>query len=183
VFICNVEIVNNPQDRIGWIGCFVWLQRFDQGAVGSGDALYYSVPHGLFKFLGTIADRKLDTLVIGDGVLLGERPDHMIEGRSQVVNDLASNNSDPQGRWRTQQFEGISPTFRLIFSNNGVNATVKETGDFRIEITDLLFDPLNLGPTAVKRMGHGNPPRQSQISRRAARRLGASNAKDAPEAP
>lgn len=94
--------MNNPQDRIGWIRCPVWLQRFDQGAVGSGDALYYSAPHGLFKSLGTIADRKLDTLVIRDGVLLGERPDHMIKGRSQVVNDLASNNSDPQGRWRTQ---------------------------------------------------------------------------------
>jgi hypothetical protein len=65
------------------------------------------------------------------------------------MNDFAGDNSDFQWDRRTQELKDISRSLELVLSNNGVNATVKENGNLRIEISDLLLGPRNFRPTSV----------------------------------
>jgi nitrate reductase beta subunit len=142
--------MDNLQNRIGRISRPVWLHSLDDGPVRSGDALYYSVFDGLFKFLRSTTDGKDDPLVRRYSVLAGQRPNGVIKTRPELMNNLSSNDRNSQRDWRPQDFEGVSATFRLTLSDDRISAAVQESGDLVIEITDLLFGPLNLGPAPVE---------------------------------
>ena len=152
VFVCNVEVVDYLQNRIGGISNPVWLQRLNEGAGRTRNALYYSVLYGLFEFLGCPTNWEVDPFGIRQSIFSGEFPNDMIEARSKVVDDLSSDNRDTQGNWRTHKFEGIAAAFRLTLADNGISASVQESGNFTIEILDLLFGPLDLGPASIKRV-------------------------------
>jgi len=44
---------------------------------------------------------------------------------------------------------------KLIFSNDGVSATIEDGCDYAIEIANLLFSSLNFCPTTAKGMSGG----------------------------
>lgn len=150
VFICNVEVVNYLQNRIAWIRNPVWLQSFDQRSKVAGNALYYSVPNGLFEFVRAVTDGEVYDLSVWQPVNAGESPDHVIEARPEMVNDLTGNHGNTQRDWRPDELKNISVTFRLTLSDNGVDATCQKSGDLNIEIVDLLFGPLDLGPASSR---------------------------------
>jgi hypothetical protein len=150
MFVCEVEVMDYLQNRIGRIRRRIRLQSLDQRSLGTRDALYYSVTHSLFKLFRSLADREVNPLIVGEAVLTGERPNNVIESGSEMVNNLSSNDGKSQWDRRPQDFEGISVTFWLALANDGISATVKESRNCNIEMTDLLFGPLNLGPAPVE---------------------------------
>ena len=128
------------------------VAALNEGAGRTRNALYYSVLYGLFEFLGCPTNWEVDPFGIRQSIFSGEFPNDMIEARSKVVDDLSSDNRDTQGNWRTHKFEGIAAAFRLTLADNGISASVQESGNFTIEILDLLFGPLDLGPASIKRV-------------------------------
>ena len=150
VFVCNVEIMDNLQNRIGRVRRPVWLHSFYKGPRRAGDTLYYSVLHGPFKFLRRIANGKNDPFGVRYSVLAGECPNDVIETRSKLMGDLASKDRNSQRDRRSQDLESVSATFRLTLSDDRIIAAVQESGDLTIEITDLLVGPLDLGPAPVE---------------------------------
>jgi len=152
VFVCDVEIVNYLQERIGRIRSPVWLQSFNKRPSRMSDSLYYSLLHGLFEFYAAPLHWEVDLFGVRQPVFASKGPDNVIEARSEMVNNFASDDGNAQGHRRPNEFENISTTFRLTLADNRVDATVQNGGNFTIEILDLLFGPLNLGPAPVEGM-------------------------------
>lgn len=149
MFVCDIQVMDDLKKRIVGVRCPVWLKGFDQGTMLSGDPPCYSLFNGISVFLRRHAHRKGDPGFVGDAVSLSQRPDHMVVTRSEMMDNLASQNGNARRRFGADNFKGVSLALRLKFLRDGVSFTIQEASNIGIEIVDLLFSPLNLRSAPV----------------------------------
>lgn len=123
VFVANVEVVDHFDRVIGWRRRMVRLKSFYDRMTGPRDALHYPAVRGLFEFLPRITHRELRSEVGSRAVSLGERPNHMIKGTSQMVNDLTGDDSDTQWNWGADAAKEVTLPSRLVLSNDCIRIT------------------------------------------------------------
>jgi hypothetical protein len=113
------------------------------------NAVYFSQTFG-FKLSGAIRDRES---VLGSGFdLVGSQKlvDEQVEGRSQVMDDVAK--GGPPAEWRIgKDVDCPDPLFglRVVVGSDFVGAFFPEVLDLRLQILDVLFGPFDFRPRPV----------------------------------
>ena len=145
-----IQTVQYPQP-VSVVSAFtmIRLEALNNGLCRPGNALYISPVTGLFKFLDRARDRECLQLGLLFPVCKNQLPDEVIEARSKMVNNFASDNSKSDW-WRDPHcvqdaFSGL----RIRLSNSGISVFRQERTDFIVQISDLLIGPLNLGPDTI----------------------------------
>lgn len=163
VFVELVEQMDLQKRRIEQVGSVVWLQPIDScKRRNAGESLYFSTVSGMFHFavgfpdetlLPLLADGELDcALKLSSMFCTGKLPHHMIERRTEVVDDFASQNAQPGHTLLSKS----ALANRLIclsilvgydhvaigagFENRAWNGR-EELRNFGIEVTDILIGP------------------------------------------
>lgn len=144
VFIDDVEPVDDKEGVIRRIGGVVRLKSFDHvDDIGVFDPLYFS-----FKSLNVfslarlfIEYWKLNPFIFVRGSD-GEMPNDMVEAGAKVMNDLSSEHVKSLGDSELSVIlDCLQKQLAVVLWHNGVIAFLKESGDFRLEIEDVLFGP------------------------------------------
>jgi hypothetical protein len=65
------------------------------------------------------------------------------------MDDLSGNYGQPKRRGWPKELENVSAPVRLILADDFVTITADEGADLTVEITDLIFGPLDLGSATV----------------------------------
>ncbi len=145
VLIRNIESMERIQDRV--VASLVRFERLDQAHRFCAGTLYYSLITG-FKFLNTTRDGEGCSVIGRPSVGEYEPPNKVIEAGSEIVNDLAYNDS-PSVPSERRFAEGAYPKdpiagFRLIIGNDSIGFAFEKGVDLGFEVTDLLFGPFDL---------------------------------------
>jgi len=146
VFVGNVEIVNDKNGGFQRIGGVVRLESFDQVKdFGICNSLYFSFIKATTVFIDRpfLKDRKLDFPKVLFPILLGgEQPDQMVQTGPQLMNDLASKHTESW--WNDQLLmimNSVKEQLFIVLGENWVLAALKECGEFKLKIADVLVGP------------------------------------------
>jgi hypothetical protein len=148
MFVCDVEAVNDVQERIDRVRSIVRLKQFDKHQrAGITDTLYLSTVTGKSIFLpwGCIEDWKLDELsFFGISVpFTGKQPYDVIEAGTKMMDSLASNHAEAKGNLTPSVIVNcLKEKLLVVLGQDGIFATLKKPFDFRIQIEDILLGPI-----------------------------------------
>lgn len=133
MFIDDVEIVDDPQRKMCWIGRVVGLKSFDHFSdIKICDSLYFAIKKSAPVAIGwgPFEYRELKFPYVFDRQFR-EVPDNMVETGTQMVNYLASQNAE--SRWDNTILMILnSPKMALVILpwEDGVIALLKKDFDF-----------------------------------------------------
>jgi len=147
MFIGNIHAVNDKKQIVRRINSAVRLQFFDELECGGlPHSLYLSVISGefIFKRWRRFKYGKFEIPMVGrlaDSVV-GQLPDNMIQARSEMMDHFAC--EDTKAQRDRQRFVILNSLQKLLVAElrqDGIFAVLKEPGDFRLEINDVLVGP------------------------------------------
>jgi hypothetical protein len=146
MFVDYVVRMKNGQGVVDWIPSVVWLDIPNKFLSGTRNALYHSPVTGFFETIFCQTDGKLILPNPSAFVGFDESGQKIFQTRTQVVNDLSGDNGKSQ--WR-----GLSDISDALMSYIFIELAEDKFGfgvgpnigiDLGIEISDILFGPLNL---------------------------------------
>jgi hypothetical protein len=133
---------------------FVWFERLENVHNGLSRALMFSAKSG-FEFLGGAKDGKVVLPVLGQH---GDGPDcspENVQRRAEVMHCVASERSPSERReFAHVHADDNLPRLMVSLCDNDIRVTFAEGGNFGYQITDVLFGPFDLDPTAGRPIGH-----------------------------
>jgi len=156
MLVNNVQIMDIPE----WpVVPSVERLRLEHQCLRTGTNSIYFSSAGQFIFFRVIKDRELRTgsfeILRVLPVPLDQLPDEMIQGRPEMVNDLACNHTESMKRRR-----GIDDGFtdaegwlhRIVFgiANNFITVFLKEGQEFPVKDFDVLIGPVNFGFDGIR---------------------------------
>jgi hypothetical protein len=130
----------------------VRLYGFDEFFTSRREALYTSTLTGRSEFFSRGADGKLVRGGMSSTLFFNQAPDQMVQGGSEVIKNFSDENGEAN---RNDEFakerEHICSSIVLEFADYSVGVRIcrDECIDLGIQISDVLFGPLNLAPYAV----------------------------------
>jgi hypothetical protein len=141
MLIDNVQLVEPPE---GNAPTFVWFDSIDE--------FYRLIPHSLYfsrasgcVLRGVFEDREAGVVVRRVSVGKNELPNQMIEGTPQIMDCVTSNANDLDGNLCGGiDIKGALRGLRIMLGSNCIWAGLKEGSGCGIEITDVLFGPIQL---------------------------------------
>ena len=145
VFVFNVESVQGPD----WasIPSFVGLYDLhDEVDDPFGGLMYKSAIDGVYKFIPSVAHRKLGVVgSLSSGSKLNIVGDK-IESSSEIMQSVTNNAHEFFWHGLTKlELERITAGARVTFNPNGVKVTLDDFANQKsIQISDVLFGPLDL---------------------------------------
>ena len=149
VLVYDVRDVQAPQKLVS---TFVGFDRLENVHRAFTPALYRS-SMGVFKFLGSIIEGELG-FATGSGSH-GNAPQN-IEGGAEVMDGISGNGSQSEGGCLPNPNVDIEcPGFLVFLGDKQIGVGSVEGGDRDCEITEVLFGPFDLDPTAGRPIGHG----------------------------
>ena len=142
VLVYDVESVKGKK-RI--VPSLVRLQFLDQAHRSIAGSVYFSPKLG-FKVLSAFPDKELGLIIGSASIGVNELPRQMIQGRTQIVDNIASDGGESQRNCVldpnvNDPIAGLS----INLGNRRIRLTFEKGLDFRFEITDVLFGPVDLG--------------------------------------
>lgn len=153
MFVKAIVFVNDGEDSVLRSWALVRLYRPDELLCGRTDALYTSLRTGFCEFINTGAYRELRSVRRHSVVLVNERMEQMVQARSEKIDDLSGLDGESKRNLGvSRHYECVLKSIVLGLSNKFVwwgIASSEEAGDVPIEILDVLYSPINLGPSAI----------------------------------
>jgi hypothetical protein len=124
----------------------VWVERADSVFSFLGHSLYFSFKYG-FVLCGSLGNGKPSNTVSGL-VPVGQDkvPSKMIEGSSEILQDVPNNSREVIGERRAfAKLKNQISSFRLVLSENWIwcGAPSEEEMDTPIELSDVMFGPFD----------------------------------------
>lgn len=163
VFIGNVHIVKNTQlIPFKSFRVIVRLNRLDDVRCGLGEALYFSPLTGLFKFIGSVADRKFVPMVRRAIIGNDQFSNEMVQGGATLMDRFSSNDRKANRRIRAEYAKDMLSRISLRITNDSIDIAGKKSGNLIIEILDVLLGPLNFFPYSIEGMRHGQDSKNSE---------------------
>lgn len=150
VFVHHVELMDYPKKGIFRDVSMVGLQSLDQiPDAGVGDSLYLSFVTGKHvRLRGPLFENwELDKLRFFAGSMrgTGKQPDDVIETRPVVMNNLSGQNGKTRRNGEMSVVLNLlQEKLSVVLAENWVFAFLKEPLNFRLQIEDTLFGPLDL---------------------------------------
>lgn len=142
VFVNVVQLMESPE-RV--VPTFVRFDRINRFYSFWPETLYFSQFSG-FVFCGGVEDRKVQKMG-GVYSIAGDKKqliDEMIEGASRVVQNVSRDCGDFDGYVRDAAYivEQLS-RIRIMLGIDLIGVAGEKSGDFKLEITDVLFGPFH----------------------------------------
>lgn len=150
MLIESVHVVDDAEGMVNRVcSQLVGLKIGDELAnyAGVGDSAYLSLKSFQVVRVGRFnEDRELNRVLIPRGLPIGgigKNPNDVVETRTEMMNDLASQNPEPlRNCKRLMVLNRILPALVLWLGDNRVFAFLKEPENLIAEISDVLIGPL-----------------------------------------
>ena len=146
VFLGTVESMEPPKNVVSPFGVpsFVWLDLMENLGEFRKPVLYFSLTERCFKFIPCFLYREPCALDDHNVLFRGGSGYQLIQGGSEVVQDLTADNSNLGGRLLSKTGLDECCPVRLFLFDNFIGVSAKEGFDERAALLDVCIGPFNL---------------------------------------
>jgi len=145
VLVYDVEPMQSPQSIAKAVPSLVWVQTLDHAHDFVAGSTYVS-SDGTVDVLGSVANGKRGIPIGRSSVCDDKVSSEVIQASSQVVDRIAQDCEQPRGRpLNDLQLDDVVSSIGIVVGRLAIGVTLEEKANFRIEVADVLFGPLELG--------------------------------------